>query len=122
MARLDTHYALSLGVTAMILKISIPTLLGFVAAVGTDWVIDTFGHTWGRHWFRRTPLTHSIITAPFVGLGVGLLIGVLFQFAHIFAIGQAVVGGLVASGCHLFLDSLTEGGIFIPSRFKVKKK
>jgi membrane-bound metal-dependent hydrolase YbcI (DUF457 family) len=117
MARLDAHYALSLGVTALLLRFSIG---GFVAALVTDYLIDHAGHSWRGMWVRRSPLTHSIVTAPIWGFAVGLVIGVLFTFASIPSIGETIVGGLVASICHLSADSLTGNGIFIPAKWGVK--
>ena len=116
-----------------------------LAAWLVDWVIDRFGHTapyYGESYSSRTPMTHSILTAPIVELAVGLLTAyllisvraaaaALFQTGFFDVFVSAVGGGTwllnflnfniamalagVLTGLlHLILDSFTEGGIYVP--------
>jgi hypothetical protein len=74
-------------------------------------------------WDLWIPRTHSILTAPLWGVGSGITTGILtgacftvlnvpVQFGTQETILFGIVGGLTASVCHLFGDSLTMGGIF----------
>ena len=123
--KLAAHNAISLGVTALVLHFTLP---GFAAAILTNSVIDMLGHTWRGKWQHRTPFTHAILTAPLWGLGVGVAVGGIMTraglanwFSNTNFIGEGAIGGIISAFCHLFLDSLTAAGIFIPSWFKVNK-
>jgi hypothetical protein len=131
------HNLFSCGVVALIMHW---TPVGFIAAIFANVAIDLLGHTWQGRWRRRTPYTHSILTAPLVGVIVGALIGEILTAAGIgnwlsaiplanYVNGVLVIqamptsfvsegaeGGFISAICHLFLDAPTMAGIFVPSR------
>jgi hypothetical protein len=120
-----------------------------VAAWLADSAIDRFGHTTFNTYDRdsyssRTPVTHSVLTGPIVGLVVGLLTayllisvrvvaGAVFQtdffdvfvsavgagawFLHFLNFNIAMgLAGIMTAVLHLFLDSLTEDGVYTPMK------
>jgi hypothetical protein len=116
-----THYVFSAG--ACIYALSLLGLLSLSSALVSVWlslsinyVIDVLGHTF-RGTPSRTRLTHSIFTAPLWGGSVALTsIEVLSRVtspsllpsASLFWAGAGI---LIAMG-HLFLDSMTQAGIY----------
>jgi len=152
MPRLRTHQLASAALASVVFGLVFPhpltTLIGaFIVAWIADWVIDRFGHrsamTYDGYFdSSRTPLTHSVLTAPSIGFLVGLLIAYL-----LIAIKTCVTGlfsgdpfdafvatvsgggwflsflnfnvvlsstGIMTGLLHLFLDSLTQNGIYLP--------
>jgi membrane-bound metal-dependent hydrolase YbcI (DUF457 family) len=122
LVRRRTHYVFSTGVTAFIIGISPALLAGIVSAIATDWCIDEFGHKGYGPYVHRTPLTHSIITAPLIGLTIGLVVGTFALLIHPASLLGGIIGGVAASACHLFADSFTMSGIFAPRWIMVNKK
>ena len=108
--------------------------LGMILAILIDSVIDKAGHkqifTYAHGIIqKRVPLTHDIVSAPIIGGFIGFIYGYAFmhllkgiyvlefldKYPAIFA-----VAGILAALTHLFLDSLTEAGIFIfGKRFRI---
>jgi Protein of unknown function (DUF1286) len=117
-----THYAFSIGVLFYILdafhRFSLPALpLSLWISTFVNLFIDKLGHRRSGDHSVRSWSTHSIFTAPVWGATIG--------FASIWAVSRLVpltpllpteafwasLGAIIALG-HLFLDSLTEGGIY----------
>jgi len=108
--------------------------LGMLLAILVDNVIDKAGHkqifTYAHGVIqKRTPLTHDIASAPIIGGSIGFIYG--YAFMHLFR-GIYVlelldkypiifaIAGVLTALTHLFLDSLTEAGIFIlGKRFRI---
>jgi len=76
--------------------------------------MDHAGHERKRFGTRRTWVTHSIFTASALGIFLGILVAFGFQYANLpFSFVVFALQGFVSALSHLFLDSITEGGIFI---------
>ena len=116
--KLIAHDIFAFGLGAYVLAqlgagIVASVTLAFFLSVAVNRIIDA-GHYQKKGRPARSHLTHSVFTAPIWGLLVGLAISsiALFVFhADVLALG-AVVGALAAYS-HLFLDSMTEGGVFL---------
>ena len=123
MPRTSVHMLLTLTSLATILKLlGVPyknVLIAITPALFVILVID-LGHTSSG----RSIITHSILTAPLIGLLVylstGLLIGFLNPFIKSLGLDTKSLENLILYGClytsilHLLLDSLTYQGIHIP--------
>jgi len=123
--RSTTHNLFSAGLILYVVSYSgypplITVLLMVVATVFTNFLIDKVGHTREDGVPRRTWVTHSVVTAPLWGAAAwaltiivpAALVGVFPPGLVLLALFSAL--GAVAGWSHLFLDSLTEGGIFAP--------
>ena len=76
--------------------------------------MDRAGHERKGLTIRRTWVTHSIFTASALGIFLGILVAFGFQYANLpFSFVAFVLEGFVSALLHLFLDSITEGGIFV---------
>jgi hypothetical protein len=117
-----THNALSLGVTFYIARhagfsLTFSLILAIWLSFAVNWVIDALGH--GTRGGRpvRTFITHSVLLAPVWGGMIGYTSIVLANAAlqlrsgWILAIFASLLGALIALS-HLFLDALTEGGVY----------
>jgi membrane-bound metal-dependent hydrolase YbcI (DUF457 family) len=79
-------------------------------------VIDGLGHTRRGGFIARTPLTHSVFTAPLWGCAVGYLIWAVpmeLGMESLAPLEWVVFAGTVVSLGHLLLDSLTERGVYL---------
>ncbi len=116
-----THYVFSAG--ASLYALSVLGLLTWPAGAASVWLsisvnyaIDLLGHS-NRGHPSRTRLTHSVFTAPFWGASISFVSVVIFAWltsskTEVQTIMLwAVAGALVALG-HLFLDSLTQAGVY----------
>jgi hypothetical protein len=123
--RSTTHNLFSAGLILYVVSyfgypLIVTALLMVVATVFTNFLIDKVGHTRGEGVPRRTWITHSVVTAPLWGAGAwALTITVPAAFVGVFPPGLILLAlfsalGAVAGWSHLFLDSLTEGGVFAP--------
>jgi hypothetical protein len=84
-----------------------------VVSYAINQLIDGLGHSSRGGRSVRSPLTHSVFTAPAWGVAVSYVL---------WAVGSAygllggfvlyLVAGAVVAFSHLFLDSMTEGGVF----------
>ena len=115
-----THYLFSAGLALYLLSYVhemglVEVLLAVWLSFAVNALIDGLGHRSKNGRPARTWITHSVVTAPFWGAlaGVGTILAVNYLGAG--TAGQTVfwagLGCLIAFG-HLFLDSLTEGGVF----------
>jgi len=107
------HHFLSSGVITLTLtrlNVHLYTIVaGSVVGYLTDTIIDRVGHSKVGERLDRNSLTHSILTAPTIGILLGL--GSSIFLNHGFAL---VLAGFLAGVCHLLADSLTEAGVFAP--------
>ena len=144
--KLFTHYIFSAGVllflTALLGNSGLYIVSAVWSAIAVNWVIDVFGHDNkpAPSPYKNLPnpfappyrpvrafRTHSIFTAPFIGI----IVTVLPVFIGVEALGQSIFPyipplnvalevlcafGVISAFTHLFLDSLTEGGIYIIHR------
>ena len=117
--KIFTHVVFGAGAVAALFP-SFPLDVRFLLAVSSsvlvNFAIDAFGHTRHGGFVARSPLTHSVLTAPVwggalgyvlwaAGAGFGLL-GAGVQLAF-------VAAGAVVAMAHLLLDSLTERGVYL---------
>jgi len=117
-----THYLFSTGVSFGLLSLSHALMSGSIVmalwlSLSINYLIDVLGHVSRKGNPTRTWATHSVLTAPVWGAivaavslyaaskvsGSGLLWEPLALWAFM---------GVLVSGEHLFLDSLTEAGIY----------
>jgi hypothetical protein len=121
MVKMITHHIFSFGVVAIALMPFLHAWLlifpAMIVAFFTNFAIDTLGHEGGSR-PRRTPLTHSIVYAPVWGVGVGVVFGFIMEIMTrsempVAMFGVWILSGVISSLCHLFSDSLTEGGIYV---------
>ncbi|MDA4115692.1 MAG: DUF1286 domain-containing protein [Thaumarchaeota archaeon] len=123
--RSTTHNLFSVGLILYVVSyfgypLLITVLLMVVATVFTNFLIDKVGHTRREGVPRRTWVTHSVVTAPLWGAAAwALTIIVPAALVGVFPPGPVLVAlfaglGAFAGWSHLFLDSLTEGGVFAP--------
>jgi len=76
--------------------------------------MDHAGHERKGLTIRRTWVTHSIFTASALGVFLGILLAFGFQYVNLpFSFVIFALQGFVSALSHLFLDAITEGGIFI---------
>ena len=117
-----THYLFSAGVSLALLSLSGSPDAGRIVfalwlALSINYLIDAMGHASRGGGPTRTWLTHSVLTAPAWGAAVSL--------ASLTALAQASAAALrlttvlywtlfaaLVSGEHLFLDSLTQAGVY----------
>ena len=123
--RSATHNLFSVGLILYVVSyfgypLLITVSLMVVATVFTNFLIDKVGHTRRDGFPRRTWVTHSVVTAPLWGAAAwaltiivpAALVGVFPPGLVLLALFSAL--GALAGWSHLFLDSLTEGGVFAP--------
>jgi len=76
--------------------------------------MDRAGHERKGLTIRRTWVTHSIFTASALGIFLGILLAFGFEYVNLpFSFIAFALQGFVSALSHLFLDAITEGGIFI---------
>ncbi len=87
-------------------------------SLAINWVIDILGHTKSGGIPIRTFVTHSIFTAPLWGGLVGvatifvphIVLNIDVSSTVTFLI---ITAGMIIACLHLFLDALTEGGVYL---------
>ncbi|MDG7044066.1 MAG: DUF1286 domain-containing protein [Nitrososphaerota archaeon] len=116
--RLIAHDIFAFGLGTYVLAqlgagIASSAALAFLLSVAVNRIIDA-GHYQKKGRPARSHLTHSVFTAPIWGLLVGLAISSIALFVlHVDLLLPGAIAGTLAAFAHLFLDSLTEGGIFL---------
>ncbi len=121
-----THYLFSTGVSFGLLSLSHALTSGSIVmalwlSLSINYLIDVLGHVSRKGNPTRTRLTHSVLTAPVWGA----LVAAISLGAALRASGSGLpweplalwtfMGALVSAE-HLFLDSLTEAGIYASKR------
>jgi len=113
-----THIVFGAGSVAALAP-ALPTdlrlFLAIVLSLLVNLVIDKLGHVVRRGFVARSPLTHSVFTAPLWGGVVGYLV-----WASVSAPGVVnsslevsfIALGAVVAFSHLLLDSMTERGVY----------
>lgn len=89
--------------------------LAVVLSLVVNFLIDGLGHVARGGFVARSPLTHSVFTAPLWGVAAGFVLWRVW--VSVLSVGQDlelwfVILGVVVAGSHLLLDSLTERGVF----------
>jgi hypothetical protein len=118
-----THYIFSIGVTLAVLSLQHELSLGsslmaLWLSVSINYLVDVLGHVSRSGRPVRTWVTHSIITAPLWGALVGAVsLATISQAPGSgplwYALGFWASIGVLISEEHLFLDSLTQAGIYL---------
>jgi membrane-bound metal-dependent hydrolase YbcI (DUF457 family) len=84
-----------------------------VLSYAVNYLIEALGHRKRDGWSVRTPLTHSVFTAPVWGAAVAY---VVWAVGSVYGLpGGAllyIAAGILVAFSHLFLDSMTERGVF----------
>lgn len=118
-----THYVFSAGAGLYVLSLTqqdrvLSFLMVLWLSFAVNLLIDAIGHGRGRSGNpSRTRATHSIFTAPVWGGATGLLSVYAMQQAGLTYMSAyqllfwSLGGALMALG-HLFLDSLTQAGVY----------
>ncbi len=121
-----THYLFSTGVSFGLLSLShavMPGLIGLALwlSLSINYLIDALGHVSRGGNPTRTWLTHSMLTAPILGALVAAIS--LAAASRAFGSGASpeplalwTSMGILVSEEHLFLDSLTEAGVYALKR------
>jgi Protein of unknown function (DUF1286) len=117
-----THYLFSTGVSFTLLSLShaldlSSILMALWLSLSINYLIDLLGHLSRNGNPTRTRATHSIFTAPFWGGAVAVAsLTVLSQAFGSgppwYVLGFWVSMGVLVSEEHLFLDSLTQAGVY----------
>ncbi|MDA4118657.1 MAG: DUF1286 domain-containing protein [Thaumarchaeota archaeon] len=117
-----THNIFSVGLGLyLVLRLAqqplLEVLLVIWLAFATNGVIDSLGHRTRGGMAVRSFVTHSIFTAPLWGIAVAvsslyLLDLMTGQKIGIAQLSAAAGLGVLLAFSHLFLDALTEGGVF----------
>ena len=121
--KLITHNIFSIGlvlyVASYLTYLSVFTvILAVPATILTNFLIDKVGHDGAGGVPRRTWVTHSVVTAPlWGGLAWALTLIVPAALFGVFPPNLSRLGfflalGVLSGWSHLFLDSLTEGGVY----------
>ena len=113
-----THVVFGAGAAAA-LSPELPVDLRLVVAVTLSLlinpVIDELGHVVRRGFIARSPVTHSVFTAPLWGAAVGYLLGLAASELGMIVMNMwaiLIIAGVVIASAHLFLDALTERGVY----------
>jgi len=109
----------SVAALAVYLPVDLRLFIAIALSVLVNFVIDELGHMVRRGFTVRSPLTHSVLTAPLWGGAVGYLVWALASALGAVNSGleaSIVVLGAVVAFSHLLLDSMTERGVFALTR------
>ena len=116
--RLIAHDIFAFGLGTYVLVrlgagIASSVALAFILSFAVNRIIDA-GHYQKNGRPTRSYITHSVFTAPIWGLLVGLAISsIALVVFHVDLMLLGAIAGTLAAFAHLFLDSLTEGGVFL---------
>ncbi len=81
-----------------------------VLSYAVNQLIDGLGHSHRDGWSVRSPLTHSVFTAPVWGVAVSYVLwAVGSAYGLTGGFGLYLVAGVLVAYSHLFLDSMTGG-------------
>lgn len=118
-----THNLFSAGLGLyFVSRFGLPPLLELLLvawlSLAINWIIDTLGHTRARGIPVRTFVTHSIFTAPLWGGLVGVATIVVPRSVLNIDVSStvtllAITTGVMIAYLHLFLDALTEAGVYL---------
>jgi len=121
-----THYLFSTGVSFGLLSLTHTLISGSIMmalwlSLSINYLIDVLGHVSRNGNPMRTWLTHSVLTAPILGALVAA--ASLDATSRAFGSGPSweplalwTFMGTLVSEEHLFLDSLTEAGVYALKR------
>ena len=114
-----THIMFGAGVVAALfpsLPLGVRLPLAGSSSILVNFAIDSFGHTMHGGFVARSPLTHSVVTAPVWGGALGYVLWA--AGSGLGAVGGGVEMAFIALGvvvalAHLLLDSVTERGVYL---------
>ena len=117
-----THYLFSTGVSLGLLSIARSMDFGTIVmalwlSLSINYFIDLLGHISRGGTPTRTWLTHSVVTGPLWGGSIAAVSLTALSRASGLGLPWGTMGfwiamGVLISGEHLFLDSLTQAGIY----------
>ena len=114
-----THYVFGFG-TAVALSPTFPAEVRVYLAIAlsllVNLAIDELGHVTRKGFISRSPLTHSIFTAPLWGGAIGYVVWRGSSELGLAAGGLEwlfILLGAAVAWSHLLLDSMTERGVFL---------
>ena len=117
-----THFVFGVG-TTVALSPTLPTdmrlYLGIALSLFVNLAIDELGHVTKNGFVSRSPLTHSIFTAPVWGGAIGYLMwrgGLALGLTLGELEWPLILLGAAVALSHLLLDSMTERGVFFLTR------
>ena len=90
--------------------------LAMLLSVVINYVIDVFGYEEFHGHIRRSKDTHSLSTSSILGVFIGLAVTYFMNYSLVLG----VLSGLTTSLSHLFLDSLTMGGIYMWQNYLIR--
>ena len=118
-----THVVFSAGLLASFLSIDVGApgsfALGIALSLLVNYAIDELGHDSRNGMSVRSPLTHSVFTAPMWGAGTAYVLWLAGSILGLVGPGLewlVMVSGVIAAYSHLLLDSITEGGVYVLTR------
>ncbi len=121
-----THNLFSAGLGFyFVSRFGLPPILELLLVVwlslAINWVIDIVGHRKAGGIHVRTFVTHSIFTAPLWGGLVGVATIVVPRSVLNIDVSStvtllAIATGVMIAYLHLFLDALTEAGVYLGRR------
>ena len=131
--KIKTHNAFGIGILSVLGMFLTAPLNALISAailtVLTNQLIDGLGHAKNAQGYPvRTPFTHTIFRSIFWGLAPAILLFLIFnslrhtQVFHITGYPYWIlIQGALAGPLHMFLDAITEGGIFRKVNGKFKR-
>jgi len=117
-----THIVFGAGAAAFFspeLAVDQRLLVAAVLSLLVNPVIDELGHVVRKGFIARSPITHSVFTAPLWGAGAGYILGLAASELGPITLSLWTVlifAGVVVALSHLFLDALTERGVYFLTR------
>ena len=113
-----THIVFGAGAAAFFspeLAVDQRLLVAAVLSLLVNPVIDELGHVVRKGFVARSPITHSVFTAPLWGAGAGYILGLAASELGPITLSLWTVlifAGVVVALSHLLLDALTERGVY----------
>lgn len=115
--RMITHLVFGAGFAFALLPgpVSVQRLsLAVTSSLVVNLLIDELGHVRRRGRIARSPLTHSLVSAPAWGAASGYALWfVESRFATTGTLAAFVWSGVAVACAHLALDSMTERGVYV---------
>lgn len=113
-----THYVFSTGSAFYVLsalgqRSAAWFLLALWLSLSVNFLIDLMGHGLRPGRPKRSLLTHSVATAPLWGAFIGASSAALYSPSAAIQLALWGAFGSFVAFTHLFLDSLTEGGVYL---------
>ncbi len=117
-----THVVFGAGTVAALaptLPADLRLSLALVLSIVVNPVIDDLGHARRKGFVARSPLTHSVLTAPVWGGAVGYAVWMAGSTVGVVSASSetvVIIYGVVVAASHLLLDSMTERGVYVVTK------